>query len=83
MNNIDNMLSNEEKDKLNSLSKFKKLIFKKKIGQLIVKYQSRLSKAGCDLYLEDKNRPLNDYSENDQKVMLSIKEEMKECILKL
>tara|TARA_Y100001973_G_C5160366_1_gene313188 strand:+ start:911 stop:1162 length:252 start_codon:yes stop_codon:yes gene_type:complete len=80
MFNVDNMMNNDEKERLKSLGVIKKLRFQNKIINLINKYRTKLSKAGCNLYLEDKNRPISDYSESDQKVMLSIREEMRECI---
>lgn len=83
MFNIDNMLSDMEKERLNSLGVIKKLKFQKKVINLITKYRSKLSKVGCDLYLEDKNRPISDYSTNDQKVLLDIRGELRECILRL
>jgi hypothetical protein len=83
MFNIDNMLSDMEKERLNSLGVIKKLKFQKKVINLITKYRSKLSKVGCDLYLEDKNRPISDYNTNDQKVLLDIREELRECILRL
>ena len=77
------MLSDNEKERLNSLGVIKKLKFQKKVINLITKYRSKLSKVGCDLYLEDKNRPISDYGTNDQKVLLDIREELRECILRL
>lgn len=80
MFNIDNMLSDKEKAQLQGLGTFRKLRFQNKCINIAKKYQKKLSKDGVELAIENRDRPISDYSPQDQIVILNIREELRKCI---
>jgi hypothetical protein len=77
------MLSDKEKAQLQGLGTFRKLRFQNKCINIANKYHKKLSKDGLELAIENRDRPISDYSPQDQEVILNIREELRECILNM
>lgn len=80
MFNIDNMLSDKEKAQLQGLGTIKRLRFQNRCINIANKYRKKLSKDGLELAIENRDRPISDYSPQDQEVILNIREELRQCI---